>query len=169
MDTILRVSGTGRRPKYQPLLYTPEGYRVMVDVIIKHLAEIKYNHPKIEVNSGGALGFDMALASAAYMLDIPFNLYLPCPNQEVKWKSVDQTRYRKMLKLAKDVHIYAERYSVGAMYGRNTVLVDSADMMIVYWDEVESGGTWDAIEKAGKRKLDMINVWDAVERKLRWM
>lgn len=138
----------------------------MVEVIQKHLEEIKYNFKDVEVNSGGALGFDMALASAAYILDIPFNMYLPCPNQEVKWKVEDQKRYQKMVSLAKEVHYFSDRYSVGAMYGRNTDLVRDADTMIVYWDRKESGGTWDAVKKAGERKLDMINVWDEVERKI---
>lgn len=112
---------------------------------------------------GMAQGWDMAVASACSILNVPYIAAIPYPGQELVWPD-EYTRvlYRSLLGTAKRV-IYVSNSTGGnaarALQLRNQWIVDHSEKIIALWDEVESGGTWNCVKYAWRQKVEVINVW----------
>lgn len=150
------LSGTGHRP---PKLggYTKEAEDARVNFAIWALRKYK---PDM-ILTGMALGWDMALAEAALLSDIPFAAYIPFEGQERMWPAKSQTLYRNLrARAAYEKIISKEGYSSAAMAFRNGALVEDADKMLALWDGKPDGGTAQCIGQAKTHKVPVINLWD---------
>jgi uncharacterized phage-like protein YoqJ len=112
---------------------------------------------------GMAQGWDMAAAQACFIFDVPYIAAVPYPGQELVWPD-EYTRalYRSLLGTAQQV-VYVSQYTMGnavkALQLHNQWIVDHSEKLIVLWDKVESGGTWNCVKYARRQKVEVINVW----------
>lgn len=148
------VAGTGHRPSKLG------GYDVATS---KRLVDLAGNFLRREkpdkVISGMALGWDQALAWAAFDLDIPFIAAISFDGQESRWSSVDQQWFVDLLELAEEVvHTSEPGYAVWKMQHRNKWMVDNADHVVALWDG-STGGTANCIKYAERVGKPITNLW----------
>lgn len=110
---------------------------------------------------GMALGFDMICAETVLELkkkykDIKLVAALPCKNQDCKWNSAQQKRYRNLLKKVDSIRcIYDEYIGAECMLERNEYMVNSSSRMIALFNGLP-GGTKKTIDYAREKGLEII-------------
>lgn len=152
----LIIAGTGHRPDKLG------GYSAQVSVRLFDLAVATLKHYKPDkIISGGALGWDTAIAMASIELNIPLVLATPFKGQEVKWYFQDKLKYKRILKLADAVVTVSQGgYSAKKMQIRNQWMVDNSNVILALWDG-SKGGTANCVNYAQKRNVKIINVWNS--------
>lgn len=149
------IAATGHRPD------KVGGYGPAADQRRRDLAYNWFaaNRPA-RVISGMALGWDTAVAEAAYNLGIPFVAAVPFEGQESRWPDLSQRTFRALLAVAAEVVIVSPGgYSVGAMHARNHWMVDHADKVLALWDGSD-GGTAGCVRYADRVRRSVVNLWD---------
>lgn len=113
-----------------------------------------------KVISGGALGWDQALANAAIRLDIPLCLALPFDGFECKWPKESQELLHRLIKRADEVVLVSDgSYAPWKMQTRNVWMVEHADTVLALWNGSD-GGTANCIRYAEKVGKPIINLWE---------
>lgn len=156
------VAGTGHRPNKLGG-YTDEITNALIKVASKHLDGVD------KVISGMALGWDWALAIAAYNKGIPFIAAVPFDGQDSAWPEDSRIIYRNLLDLSERVVIVNDGgYAAWKMQTRNVWAVDNSDYVLALWDGT-SGGTRNCIAYAHKQGKLVHNLWADFEheRKLK--
>lgn len=149
------ICGTGHRPDKLGG-YSQEVFDKLVDLASEHIFKLKPDY----VISGMALGWDQALAKAAYECSIPFHAYIPFVGQEGRWPRESQAKYHALLHRAdKVVYCNPEGYAGWKMQKRNEDMVNASDVVLALWDG-SAGGTGNCIGYANKKGVEIINVWD---------
>lgn len=149
------ICGTGHRPNKLG------GYGMAAGVKLFNLAYdwLAENKPD-KVISGMALGWDYALAAAAFDLDIPFIAAVPFEGQESMWPKESQDNYKILLRAAeKVVHVCEAGYAPWKMQARNQWMVDNSDTVLALWDG-SKGGTGNCVIYANKVGKPIINLWE---------
>lgn len=157
------IAGTGHRP---PKLGGYCNRKTVEEFAYLFLEVCRPKH----VISGGALGWDQALAMAALDWDIPYSLYLPFLGFEEKWPSESQEYFYGILQTAYEVkYISAPGYESHKMQLRNEAMVDACDALAALWDG-SAGGTRNCVYYAqswrGGYKQPM-NLWSAWQQFLK--
>jgi uncharacterized phage-like protein YoqJ len=117
-----------------------------------------------KVISGGAQGWDHAVAKAAIKLKIPLVIAVPFVGQELKWPQEAQDLYNQMLRNAETVIVSEGGYSNKKFKIRDEWMVDNADEVIALMDyNVERSGTRLTVEYAQSKDKPVKNVWDEWE------
>lgn len=150
------LAATGHRPEKLG------GYTADVDSRLCALAlkHVKLMHPT-EVISGMALGWDMAIARAALVANVPFVAAVPFHGQELRWPVASQIMYRQLLDAASLIEFVSPgSYEPWKMAARNRWMVNRADHVLALWDRGEDGGTAHCVAYANKKKLPVTNVWE---------
>jgi uncharacterized phage-like protein YoqJ len=112
------------------------------------------------VISGGALGWDQALAWAAYATKTPFTMALPFPGFEDRWPEESKSKLHALMQLAEKVVFVNEGpYAGWKMQVRNEWMVNNSDQVLALWNGTE-GGTANCVRYAKKVGKPIINLWD---------
>lgn len=149
------IAGTGHRPNKLGG-YDNITLRRLMGLVNSWLVNYQ---PKLVI-SGMALGWDQAIASAAYSLGIPFHAYVPFEGQESMWPRNSQEDYKWLLSKASNVVYTAEPgYAAWKMQHRNERMVDACDRVLALWDG-SKGGTGNCIAYAEKVGKPIINLWE---------
>lgn len=114
-----------------------------------------------QVNSGGAQGWDQAVAVAARQLAVPYTIAVPFSGQESKWPAEAQEYYRTILAGAHTViTVSPGGYAAAKFAVRDRWLVENADVVLALCDDKpEKSGTRLTMEFAQAKGLDILNVW----------
>lgn len=152
----LVVAVTGHRPQ-RLSGYSKDAYRRLVSAAETWL---KLHGPK-RVITGGALGWDMAVAAACVKLRIPYVVAVPFRGQEKRWSRDLQRRYELMLKHAAKVVVLAEVYSRQVMQARNEWMVDRCNTVLAVFDG-SPGGTQNCLLYAAATGKPIINIYKEV-------
>lgn len=148
------IAGTGHRPNKLGG-YNEEAFRRLTIVASNALEANKVSR----VISGMALGWDQALAVAAYMNGIPFDAYVPFKGQEIKWPAASQNNYRVILAKADKIIIVSEgSYTPLKMQVRNMKMIDDCETVLAMWDG-STGGTYNCLQYAHSVQRPVINLW----------
>lgn len=154
------ICGTGHRPNKLG------GYGLQTEIALSKFA-IQYlaTHRDIEfVISGGALGWDLALAHAAHATRVPYCLALPFIGFDSRWPDSSRQYLDNLASLADDVHyVCDEGYAGWKMQKRNVWMVDNADGVLALWDG-STGGTANCVHYAEKVMKPITNLWSEWER-----
>lgn len=149
------VCGTGHRPDKLG------GYDEEVFWNIVRLC--RFAIPKVgatHVISGGALGFDQALAMAARDLKVPYSLFLPFEGFDSKWPLMSRSRLAELVKTAFETrYICPPGYSAAKMMERNRAMVDEADYVLCLWNGTD-GGTANCVHYAQTHNKPSGNLWE---------
>ncbi len=155
------ICGTGHRPNKLGG-YSSDVFKRLVSVATWGLWE--HGKPYPTVISGGALGWDQALAEAALNKHYPLHLYLPFRGFDARWPQESKDR---LVRIAIDAQEYdgnvkfisEEGYAPWKMQKRNEAMVDASDLVLALWDG-SSGGTANCIRYAEKVGKPVINLWN---------
>lgn len=152
---------TGHRPKGFPFKYGIDkqkhnAYLLALEEKIE-LAITKYGITNFI--PGMAIGVDLDFADIVLKMRNKYSITLecavPCPNQTLKWNSIDRIRYESILKRADKINLISERYTPECMLKRNRYMVDKSELVIAVFNGIEQGGTWYTINYA-KRENKVI-------------
>lgn len=153
------LAGTGHRPDKLGGYGAESRDRL---VALAHAAIRKYNPAR--VITGMALGWDMALAHAAYSLDVPYTAAIPFEGQESRWPPLSQQNWRFYVENADSViHVSDPGYAAWKMQRRNEWMVDNATHVLALWNGTP-GGTANCVAYAHKVGRPVINIWPSWER-----
>lgn len=148
------LCGTGHRPNKLG------GYANAVTQRLINIAQqqLLILRPEIVI-SGMALGWDQALAEAAWKMKIPFHAYIPFEGQEKMWPKQSKDDFNLLRQSAERVVICCEGgYASWKMQRRNEMMVDAADQVLALFDGSISG-TWNCIKYAEQKSKPIINCW----------
>jgi uncharacterized phage-like protein YoqJ len=156
----LIICGTGHRPSK----LGGYGEDVFWDLVrLCHWA-LDTLKPKLVI-TGGAIGFDQALAQAALDKGIPYKMYLPFEGQESTWPLQGQVRYNQLvLASAEARYICSPGFENWKMQARNEAMVNDSGYVLCLWDG-SSGGTGNCVRYAKQKNKPMGNLWDRWQRR----
>jgi uncharacterized phage-like protein YoqJ len=139
------------------------GHRVVKTSPEKLLTLIKLklaSENPTRVLTGMAIGFDQLVALACIEENIPWTAVIPCMGQTRMWPPEAKRRYRNLMKRADEIHIVTPgAFGIWKLHERNRWLVDHADLIVAYWNGLETGGTYRAIEYAQGQKRTVDNLY----------
>ena len=136
------IAGTGSRS-----LAFPENEAIFERVVDTLCVTLEQRAPEgLEIISGGAEGFDHALALAAFGANVPCHLFLPSPDYgKWYWQQHSQTgedrysEFEAMVKQAASVrYVCAHHHGGRANFIRNDAMIEAADKVWV-WNPSSSG------------------------------
>lgn len=150
-------AGTGHRPPRLGLTYLPFDRNRLRDFVELSLVEL----PNVcHVLSGGAQGFDQALAEAAMSLGIPVTMVLPFEGMERMWPFPAIDHFRMLLANATKVEIISKKRHKAVFLLRDRRLVDHADSVVTLFDGDPKGGTAYTVRYAERQGKALTNLWD---------
>lgn len=136
---------TGHRPMKLPWHYdeTKESC-IAFKNDLKNRLEIAIQNGWKYFLSGMALGIDMIFAEIVLELqkkyqDIKLIAVIPCSNQDERWQSEQQKRYRKLLKQSDLIITISKEYTPTCMNDRNKFMVEHSSACIAVWNGSPSG------------------------------
>jgi len=144
---------TGHRPNKLGG-YSDKVFNNLTDLAVGYLRD---HRPEIVI-VGLAMGWDMAVANAAWNLQIPFYAYIPFEGQAEPWSIEWRTRWWMFRDCAKKEKIFGEGYSDKSMKDRNKGIVDDSDAILALFDGYPSG-TKHAVDYALQRGKPVTNLW----------
>lgn len=148
------ICGTGHRPDKLGG-YGYETHKNLVAVADNWLRE---NSTELVI-SGGALGWDQALAYAARRLGIAYIMALPFKGFESRWPQTSVQALASLCDGAKEVvYVCDPGYAPWKMQERNKWMVDNSDSVLALWNGT-SGGTANCIKYAEKAGKPITNLW----------
>jgi uncharacterized phage-like protein YoqJ len=163
MEVIMILAGTGHRPQGLDG-YAPMAERKLETFVVRELAKIHAARPITHVISGMALGFDMALASAALELGIPLLAAVACIGQESPWTQPQKDKFNNLLERAGKVVIVCEGgFSAHKLQLRNEYMVRHADVLLALYSG-KSGGTQNCVLYAQKLDKEIVHLWQEWSR-----
>lgn len=149
------LSATGHRPDKLGG-YGPGVYERLLALAMSSLTRLQPD----EVISGMALGWDTAVAEAAYLLDIPFHAYLPFQSQACKWPRDAQRLHQGLCKVAASVVVCSDDpYAGWKMQVRNDCMEAASDEILALYNGDAKGGTYNAVQNAQRKGKVIHNVW----------
>ena len=153
------VAGTGHRPDKLGG-YSDAAHERLVTVACSAIGDLRGDVSR--VISGGALGWDQALADAAIRLGLPLTLALPFEGFECKWPKSSQEFLHSLMNPADVVFVCEPGYAPWKMQQRNKWMVDNCDVLLALWNGTD-GGTHNCIKYANSVGRQIINTWDIYE------
>lgn len=162
------ICGTGHRPD-KLFGYDEQAFYDLTDIAYDYL---KDNRPE-GVVAGGAIGWDQALAHAAYQLEIPLVLAYPFEGFESKWPkdSVGRRFHNELEVIMRElpykeverIYVSEPGYAPWKMQVRNKWMVDKTDMVLALWNGTD-GGTANCVRYAHQKQKPVVNLWEAFEK-----
>lgn len=153
------IAVTGHRPDKLGG-YSPKARALLTQFAV----QIIHDMQPCRVITGMALGWDQAIANAAFSYGVPFSAYIPFNGQEARWNNEDKYLYCATLLDAEEVvECSPPGYAVWKMQKRNEDMVKAADTVVALWNGSD-GGTANCVRFANKIGKPVINVWDKWEQ-----
>jgi uncharacterized phage-like protein YoqJ len=165
----MKIGFTGHRPKKvfynHDKAYTPECFELLLEFLHNYISKNEYLKDAEIFNTGGALGYDTAVAEVLFFYKCKVNLYLPYKSYGSNWYSnADRIRLEKHKHQANQVFYNCEdnTFCTSIMYERNKSIVDNSDVIIALWDGSKSG-TQHCVDYAREQNnyvsKKVINIW----------
>lgn len=155
------LMASGHRPKKlgAKLGKDPYGVDALMRLVgVAREALVKLN-PTVVV-TGGALGWDQAVAIAALQMGLPHWLFI-VEGLGNRWPQASQNVLQRIRDQSEVVHVrpvHNNQY-VDALMARNSDMLGVSDHVLLLWNG-KSGGTWDVVKKVRHAGLGMTNVYD---------
>ena len=119
--------------------------------------------------AGGALGFDMLCENTVLEIkesnpNVKLHMVLPCGlyQQCKNWLEAEKGENQRICRMADSVEILSELYYDGCMKKRNARIVELGDICVCYWDGRKMGGTFQTVNMAKKKGVQIINIFDCL-------
>lgn len=110
--------------------------------------------------TGGALGWDQALAEAARREKVEYAVYVPFVEFDCKWPQASRDRLKSLIQAADEVVVCCDPgYAGWKMQERNKQMVNNADKVLALWNGTD-GGTANCVRYANKNGTEVVNLWN---------
>jgi uncharacterized phage-like protein YoqJ len=160
-DCII-VSGTGHRPKYTtvkgkaPYPQNTHAYERLVSCAKFALEKVQASR----VITGGALGWDMALAEACFQLKLYHILAQPHEEHLDSFTIEETKKYYETIMERSDEVISVSKggYSVEKLDIRNNWMIDNSHLVVALWNG-QASGTGNAVSYATNQFVPVVNFW----------
>lgn len=158
------ISGTGHRPSKLG------NYKQYNSIILPNLTELAAealdHFDATHVISGGAQGWDTAIALAALDLDLKVTIAVPFKDQDNYWGVQEKDTYNYICDHANEVVVVnSGDYAAWKMFERNKWMVDRSDLILaLYNKDLKTDGTYHTMCYARKTLKKVINVWKRWEK-----
>lgn len=158
------IGVTGHRPKD---LGIRRGLPFSDDLLNLCQSTLAWFEPDAVVD-GVALGLDLAIAAAAKNLGIPLIAAVPYARQDSVWQPYERAVYAELLEYARctgGVHIVCDGDHANWKLQRrnewivNRVASEPDGFMVALWSGKKSGGTYNCIGYANRKKVPVTNIW----------
>lgn len=106
-----------------------------------------------------AMGWDLAVAGAAYVLGIPFTAAVPFPGQADRWPPEEQARYVELMSYATTVETLYREYGGDVYRWRDEWMVDHGDLVLALYNGEQQSGTGMTVRYANRKSVPTINLW----------
>lgn len=156
----IKIAFTGRRKINNCYDYKKDNYWIKtIKPIFDYLLDI-VKEEDIHFITGGALGIDLAMGELTEFLKtrtskkITTELALPNIRQGENWfgESIEILKYLKnnvdKLTIVNELEEYKTDNIYKQLDNRNKYMISQCDLLIAVWDNIEKGGTWNAIKYA---------------------
>lgn len=157
------ICGSGHRPPRLGLEYSSKHNELLTNFAKEELD--KLDAPIDYVVSGAALGWDQALAHAAFLLNIPYYMAIPFKGFHKKWSVQDRQRFTKLCEKALYcVYVCNGDYDNSKYFSRDAWMVNSSKILLgLKDDKSEKSGTGITFDYAKEQGLKVINLWEKWE------
>lgn len=154
----MKIAATGHRPPRLGLDYSTQSRKRLFCFVADYLEGLG----EVTLITGGAQGFDQAVAHAAQILGLPYIMAVPFDGQESKWPEEAKRFYRDLVASAQSVYVVSPGgYANWKFIARDKWMVDNADMIIALRDsKPEKSGTGITVDYAQKQGKTVVNLWD---------
>lgn len=154
------LCGTGHRPSRLGLSYSEKDFQLLRNFARQELQKLNLPNNQIII-SGGALGWDQALASAAILEKLEVWMAIPFHDFSAKWSPTDKLRFNILCKQAEKV-IYTSDggYDNEKYFYRDVFMVQCSNKVLSLFDGVEKGGTYITVKYAKDIEVETINLYD---------
>lgn len=138
-------------------------YDHSADQALRRVIERLYGEGVRCFRSGMAEGFDLSAAEAVIALkerfeDIRLEAIVPFRAFKERMGLCDQSRYERIVSLADSVRYAAEEYFEGVYRLRNDLLVESADVVVAWWNGRRSGTQY-TVQRARRGAAHIVNIY----------
>lgn len=153
----MKIGITGHRPGRLGG-YSSDMFDRLTDFAAVYLESKK---AEIEIiNVGMAMGFDLAVARAAWQLQIPYKAHIPFPQQADRWDVDWKYRWASLVDAAAEVKTYNDHYNITFLNIRNEGIVNESDKLVALYDGKVGGGTAYALWYSVKCGKEVDNLWE---------
>ena len=116
----------------------------------------------LEIITGMAQGFDMAMGVAAIKLNIKTIAAIPFRGQELKWPVFWQDVYNRILSKVNSIKVVSRgNFSSKKYLVRNEWMIDNSDRVLAFYNNMDvNSGTGHCIRYAESKDRDIDNWWD---------
>ncbi len=134
------------------------------DALYRRIVEIA-SRDDVTFLSGMAVGFDLAAAEIVLEVrrklgcDVKLKCIVPFSGQSRFFCYDDQERYNEVIELADEVVTLSDSYRSGLFFERNDYLVDHADYIIAYYNDLKKGGTAYTVKRARRSHIVVDNIY----------
>ncbi len=152
---------TGHRPKEFPFRYEEDSHEyIMYRFKLRKELEKLITSGYTTFISGMANGADLDFAEDVLLYrneghNISLEAALPYPIKFSKKDSEYADRLYYVLSNCNSKNTVSPYYHKGCMQNRNRYMVDRSDLILAIWNGHCSGGTWNTIEYARKKKKEI--------------
>lgn len=125
------------------------------------LKELHPDFSTLELNLGGALGFDTCGYRVARKYHIQYHLYLPFPADVMTklWKPEDKETLKLSIQEAETLTIIGSQYAAWYYLQRDEAMVDNAALVVSLFDTTShKGGTKHTVDYALDHHKDVYNL-----------
>ena len=135
----------------------------MLDWIGEQISNVFDELKPEKVISGMALGTDQVAVRVCIKNNIKFVAAIPFLSQEKTWPTKSQEEYRRLVDLAAEKVIVCQGYyAPWKMFKRNEFIVDSCDLLLAVFNQINKGGAFQCVEyaKSKDKEIRIINPKD---------
>lgn len=118
---------------------------------------------------GGAMGFDLLCGETVALLkekfpDIRLVSVLPFKAQAKAFPTEWKDKHEFVLAKSDEAYYLSEAYVKGCFLARNTKMIDSSSMIIVYFNG-RTGGTANTVAMAQREQLEIVNLYERPKKR----
>lgn len=159
------LSGTGHRPLTLGLDYSEKSEELLQLFCKKILLNIQKTEDISQIYSGGATGWDLALAYTSINMGFATTLALPFYGFGSNWPIEQQRKFWKLMEKCTVVYVSEQDYTGKWQYiKRDHYLVDHCDRVLALHNGTPSTGTGLTVAYAEKKSKPVQNVWELWEK-----
>lgn len=113
------------------------------------------------VYTGMDLGWEQAIAKAAFRRNIPFTAVVPAKGMPLGWMLEAEEYYRKLVRFSERVEVIPPSPATEDGLANHTRwMIDQSSLLLVLWEYDFCGPTYAAVDYAIKKGINVINLWE---------
>ncbi len=155
------LAGTGHRPPTLGLDYSGKSETILKQFCSAILRKIIIEEDLTRCVSGGATGWDLALAYSSVDLGVAVTLALPFQGFGSNWPMAAQKAFWSLMEKCTVVYVDEQPYDGAWQYlKRDRYLVDNSDKVLALFNGDRKTGTGATVAYAEKQGKPVLNIWD---------